>query len=126
MNVNQINTLVLAYIGDSVYELNVRDYLVKKGINKVNDLQTASKNYVSAKNQALYLSKLLENNILEQDEIDVVKRARNTKVNSKPKNTDIITYKHATALEALIGYLYLDNKKQRMVILIDYILEACQ
>lgn len=123
MNTNQINSLVLAYIGDSIYEFNVREFLIKKGINNVNDLQSEAKKYVSAKSQSQYLSLIIEKKILVENEIDIVKRARNSKINSHPKNTDIITYKYATGLEALIGYLYLNGKYERINIIMNIIFE---
>ncbi len=123
MQINQINTLVLAYIGDSVYELLVREYLVSKKINNVNQLQQEAKKYVSAKNQSNYLKEIISEGILSDIEIDIVKRARNSKINSHPRNTDVITYKHATGLEALIGYLYLENKKDRINEIMSYIIK---
>lgn len=123
MNLNQINPLVFAYLGDSIYELNIRIYLISKGISNVNDLQKTAKNFVSAKKQSLFLNELMNQNMLNEEEISVVKRARNTKTNSHPKNTDIITYKYATALEALIGYLYLSNNKKRIEEIIEFILK---
>jgi len=118
-----MNSLVLAYLGDSVYELYVRAYLVNKKIGKVNDLQKEAVKYVSAKAQEEYLLKLIDNNILTENEIDIVKRARNHKNNHKPKYSSIITYKNATGLEALIGYLYLNDKKIRIDDIMDYIFE---
>lgn len=123
MKTNQVNTLVLAYIGDSIYELFVREHLISKGINNVNDLQKEAKKYVTAKNQSVYLDKIISNNLLTESEIDIVKRARNSKVKSHPKNTDIITYKYATGLEALIGHLYLEEKKDRINEIMKNILE---
>ncbi len=105
MNVLEINILVLAYLGDTIYENYVRKYLILKGISNVNDLQTASISYVSAKAQAFFLTKLLEENFFTVEEVTIIKRARNYKSNSHPKNCDILTYKHATGLEAVIGYL---------------------
>lgn len=105
MDVNNINILVLAYLGDTIYENYVRRYLINKGIGNVNDLQSESIKYVSAKNQAAYLLELIESNFFTEEEIDVIKRARNYKNNSHPKNCDVVTYKYATGLEALIGYL---------------------
>ena len=124
MNTDTINSLVLAYLGDSVYELLIREHFIKTGINKVNNLQTKVTNYVSAKAQAKYINYLMENNILTSDEIDVVKKGRNAKVFSHPKNTDILTYKWATALECLFGYLYVIEDKERINELIKIILEA--
>ena len=106
-----MNNLVLAYLGDAIYELYVREFLVNNGLCKVKDLQKKSVDYVSAYNQAKIVDKLLNNNFLSDDEIDIVKRARNAHSHAS-KTTDIITYKKATGLEALIGYLYINNKKR--------------
>ena len=109
-----INVITLAYLGDAVYEVYVRDYLIKKGIAKVEELQKEAINLVSAKSQNKILDYLINNNILNEDEKDIVKRGRNYKRDSHPKNTDIITYKMATGFETLIGYLYLENKIDRL------------
>lgn len=122
MNVLEINVLVLAYLGDTIYEDYIRKYLIGLGINNVNQLQKKSIEYVSAKSQACFLKKLMDNNFLNEEEIDVFKRARNYKSNSHPKNCDIITYKNATGLEAIIGYLELINKRDRINEIIDYII----
>lgn len=114
MNVLEINILVLAYLGDTIYEDYVRRYLIKKKIGNVNDLQKESINYVSAVNQAQFLKKMLDEEFFTEEEINVIRRARNYKSNSHPKNCDIVTYKHATALEALIGYLDLTENKERI------------
>ena len=124
MNVLEINILVLAYLGDTIYENYVRRYLIYKGIGNVNDLQKKSVEYVSAKAQANFLSQLIETNYLTEDELTVVKRARNYKSNHHPKNCDIITYKHATGLEALIGYLDLTGKNSRIDEIMNKILEG--
>lgn len=122
MNVLEINVLVLAYLGDTIYEDYIRKYLIFLGINNVNELQKKSVDYVSAKSQACFLKKLMDNSFLNEDEIDVFKRARNYKSNSHPKNCDIITYKNATGLEAIIGYLELSNKRDRINEIMDYII----
>ena len=114
MDIRCINSLVLAYLGDAVYEEYIRMYLINKGINKVNDLQKESINYVSARRQAYFLDKMLLLSFLNDDEIDVVKRARNAKSHSNPKGCSVIEYKKATAIEALIGYLKLENKENRI------------
>jgi len=116
------NMLQLAYIGDCVYELYIRKYLIEKGIVKVKELQSESIKYVSAKSQSNYLKQMLEDNLLTEEEINIVKCARNHKSNHKPKNCDITTYKWATGLEALIGYLYLDNKIDRIEEIINFII----
>lgn len=108
------NVLTLAYLGDAVYELAIRTYLLEQGIVKVNELQKQAIPFVSAKGQASYLVKLLELDFLTEEEKDIVFRARNHKGSRHPKNTDIITYKYATGFEALIGYLYLEHKQERI------------
>ena len=122
MNPQEINVITLAYLGDSVYEVYIRDYLIHKGIAKVEQLQLEAINYVSAKSQARILNKLIDNNFLKDNEIEIVKRGRNYNRLSHPKNTDIITYKMATGFETLIGYLYIDNNKERINEIINYIL----
>lgn len=122
MNIKEINVLVLAYLGDTIYEDYIREYLINLGINNVNDLQKNSIKYVSAKGQAKYLKDLMQIEFFTEEEIDVIKRARNHKNNSHPKNCDIVTYKYATAFEALIGYLKLQNKIERIEEIINKIL----
>ncbi len=108
-----MNNLVLAYLGDAVYELYIREYLIKKKYGKVNDLQNESMKYVTAKNQRVYLEKMLASNFLTEAEIEIVKRGRNMDSHSK-KNVDIVTYKWATGLECLIGKLKIDNNIKRI------------
>ena len=122
MKLEQVNSLVLAYLGDTIYEDYIRLYLISQGINNVKDLQRESVNYVSAKNQAKFLKMLIDDNFFNEEELVIIKRARNHKGCSHPKNCDIITYKHATALEALIGYLKLNNNERRIEEIINKIL----
>ncbi len=122
MNVLEINVLVLAYLGDTIYENFVRRYLINRGIGNVNDLQKEAVTYVSAKAQASYLKKMMDVCFLSEEELDVVRRARNYKTTSHPKNCDIITYKYATGLEALIGYLNLKCENERIGEIMKFIL----
>ena len=122
MQTREINVLVLAYLGDGIYENYIRRYLIEKGIANVNDLQKESINYVSAKGQAAFLNKMLDDGFLSEEEITIVKRARNYKTTSHPKNCDIVTYKYATGLESLIGYLELENNKERIDEIMNFIL----
>lgn len=122
MNINEINAGSLAYVGDAIYELIIRKYLISIKLNNVNKLQNEAIKYVSAKAQAKFLDKIIDANILTNEELSTVSRARNYKPNSKPKNTDIKTYKKATALEALFGMLYLSNNKDRLEIIAKEIL----
>jgi len=107
-----MNSLTLAYIGDAIYELYIREHLINKGIVKVNELQKEAIKYVSAANQSNILHALLDKNFFNSKELDIIGRARNHKGTRHPKNTDVITYKHATAFEAIIGYLYLEDKER--------------
>ena len=122
MKIEQINVLVLAYLGDTIYEDYIRLYLINKGINNVNDLQKESINFVSAKNQAKFLKMLIDDNFFNEDELSIIRRARNHKGSAHPKGCDIVTYKHATALEALIGYLKLQNNNERIEEIINKII----
>lgn len=117
------NSLALAYIGDAIYEVYIREHLLNQGLEKVNKLQRDATKYVSARGQADYLKMLINDNFLTEDELALVTRARNHKTNSHPKNTDIITYKNATGLEALIGCLYLEKKYDRIDEIMNYIKE---
>ena len=121
MNVLEVNVLVLAYLGDTIYENYVRKHLILKGIGNVNQLQKEAVSFVSAKQQAFFLSKMMEDGFLTDCELDVVKRARNYKTISHPKSCDIVTYKYATGLEALIGYLDLLNQKERILEIMNFI-----
>jgi len=123
MNVLEINVLVLAYLGDTIYENYVRKFLILKGISNVNDLQHEAVSYVSAKNQSKFLQDMIDQGFLQEEEMDVVRRARNYKTTSHPKNCDIITYKYATGLEALIGYLELISCRERIDEIMNFILK---
>ena len=125
MNVLEINVLVLAYLGDTIYENYVRRFLIDKGISNVNNLQTESIKYVSAKAQSSFLKDMINNDFFTEEELNVIKRARNYKSNSHPKNTDVVTYKHATSLEAVIGYLDMINNRARIDEIMKWILGEC-
>ena len=118
------NVLSLAYIGDAVYSVYIREYLINKGICKVDKLQKESVNYVSAKAQAKFIESMINGNFLREDELDIFYRARNHKGTRHPKNTDIITYKYSTGFEAVIGYLYMNHNINRLNEFINYILEV--
>lgn len=124
MGTNEINILSLAYLGDAVYELKIREYLLSTGNFKVNKFQTMAMNYVTAKSQCKFINYMIDNNILTEEELDYVKRGRNANTYSHPKNTDIVTYKWATGFECLFGYLYLEKKEDRIQELINIILEV--
>ena len=110
-DIAMLSPLQLAYIGDAVYELLVRTYLLKKGLT-VKELHKATIKYVKAEAQANIVH-ILED-VLTDYEQTVVKKGRNAKTNTVPKNANMIDYKYATGLEALFGYLYLTCQDKRI------------
>lgn len=113
---NEQGSLTLAYVGDAVYELYIRAHIVSKG-GRPNALHKKSISYVSAKAQARIIHYLLPN--LTEEETNIVKRGRNAKSYTTPKNANVIDYRYSTAFEALIGYLYLSGKIERIEELIN-------
>lgn len=121
MNIEDIDVvnyspLVLAYIGDSIYEIVIRTYVVTKGNTQVNKLHKRSSGYVKAHSQAVIVMSLMEE--LTEEEISIYKRGRNAKSATMAKNATIADYKKATGFEALMGYLYLNKQTDRMLELI--------
>lgn len=114
MHINVVNTpnLTLAYMGDVVYELFIREKLVRSGKAKVNDLHKTAIRYVRAEAQAEVL-RAIESSF-DPDEQAVVRRGRNAKSGRPPKNADLMDYRLATAFEALLGYLYLSGRTERL------------
>lgn len=110
--VNQMNMLALAHVGDAVYELLVRSMLCSAKNAPVMQLHRLTVQRVRAEAQAEAVGKLLP--LLTEEELAVYKRGRNTKVNSAPHHADIAQYHAATGLEALFGWLYLQGKTERI------------
>ena len=104
--------LALAYIGDAVWEILVREHLLCLGEMKPDRLHRYSTRYVKAKAQADVLHHVQE--LLNEEELAVMKRGRNAKSGSVPKNAELIDYRHATGFEALLGYLYLQRRYERV------------
>lgn len=111
-NLAYMNTTVLAFLGDSVYETYVRNHVISKGQVNADLLHRAAVRFVRAEAQADALKAVMEE--LTEEEQGLVKRARNKKISTKPKNADPVVYKLATAFEALIGFLYLSKRQDRM------------
>ncbi len=105
-------SLTCAFVGDGVYELLVREYLVKYDGRRVGDLNKSKVDMVCAKAQSDAAFKLIPH--LNEEELAVYKRGRNVGVNSVPKNATLKDYHTATGLETLFGYLYLSDKKDRV------------
>lgn len=117
MDIREVNVKTLAYIGDVVYELYVREHVISNSHEQVNKLHKKTIKYVSAKAQAHIVECIEEE--LKDDEKDVLRRGRNAGANTVPKNTDVVTYKIATGFEALIGYLYLKKDQERLEYIIN-------
>lgn len=107
-----LNTTALAFLGDAVYETFIRSRVLETGEIHADMLHRKAVRYVRAESQARALRKLLP--MLTEEEMALVKRARNRKSASKPKNADPVAYKLATAFEALVGYLYLSHQEERL------------
>lgn len=118
LNVREYSPLALAYIGDAVYEVMIRTVVIGMGNSRVNKYHQATKEFVQAKGQVTFYNHIKE--VLTEKEEDIFKRGRNAKSSSSAKNTDILTYRHATGLEALIGYLYIDGDIERILELMNY------
>lgn len=112
LEINMMSPLVWAYIGDAVYEMHIRTYLINTTNLKPNKLHIESIKYVKAKAQADILNRIYDD--LTDEEKDIVRRTRNTENHHLPKNAELKDYMYATAFEGLIGYLFLMNKKDRL------------
>lgn len=121
IEVNKMSPLVWAYIGDSVFEMYIRSKMIQKGIPNNTKLHKNTTMYVKASAQAKMIEIL--KSILSEEEMAIVKRARNADSNTIPKNSSVIEYKNATSLEGLIGYLFLIGKKERLIYILDYIFD---
>ncbi|MFT2202820.1 Mini-ribonuclease 3 [Staphylococcus chromogenes] len=126
MNAKLLNPLSLAYVGDAVLDQHVRTYIILKLQSKPNRLHQEAKRFVSAKSQAVTLETLIETKWFTEEETDILKRGRNAKSYTKAKNTDIQTYRKSSALEAVIGFLYLEGQTERLHTLLDYIVKLVE
>jgi ribonuclease III family protein len=114
VDAKMLNSLALAYIGDAVYETYIRHHLIQKGAVKPNLLHKKATSFVAAKAQNKIIHFFLESDWLSEEESAVVRRGRNAKSGTVPKNTYVQTYRYSTAFEALMGFLYLSGRIERM------------
>lgn len=126
INAKLLNPLSLAYVGDAVLDQHVRTYIILKLQSKPNRLHQEAKRFVSAKSQAITLETLIETKWFTEEETDILKRGRNAKSYTKAKNTDIQTYRKSSALEAVIGFLYLEGQTERLHTLLDHIVKLVE
>lgn len=113
---SQYSPLALAYLGDAVYELIVRERVLAEGNRQVNKLHKESTKYVNAAAQAELIMRIEDK--LTDEEKAIYKRGRNANAHAAPKNQDVIAYRKSTGFEALIGWLYLRNDMDRIMELI--------
>ena len=119
LNPNEYSPLVLAYIGDAVYELFIRSKLIGAANAQTSELHKKTIFFVCAESQfhAFYAVE----SMLTEEEMSVLKRGRNAKSQTTPKNADVTHYRYATGMEALMGYLYIKGEKERIDILMEVI-----
>ena len=122
IDVRTLSPVVLAFIGDSVYDLVIRTIVIEKGNAPVNHMHKQCSNFVKAPAQAKLYNKIKDD--LTPDEMRIFKRGRNTKTKTQAKNVSKSSYRVATGLESLIGYLYLTNSFPRVLELIKLGLEG--
>ncbi len=111
MNIKEISTEALAYLGDSVIELRVRELLVKRGISGSGNLNKASLSFVKAGAQAEAMNRLLE--VLSDEETAIYKRGRNMSGGNVPKSATMSEYRTATGMEVLFGHLHITGQNER-------------
>lgn len=115
-DLNSYSPLVLAYIGDAVYELVLRTLVVGRGNQQVNKMHRETSRYAKAQAQSEMMDTILP--LLTEEEKDIYRRGRNAKSYTTAKNASVNDYRRATGFEALMGYLYLSGQTSRLVELI--------
>ena len=126
VDVNLINGIALAFEGDAIYSTYIRKHLIFQGLTKPNQLHRKATHYVSAKAQAMLITKLLEAQLLTEKEEDIYRRGRNANSHTKAKNTDVITYKMSTGFEAVMGYLHMTEDIARLEELIAWCIDEVE
>ncbi|WP_105614047.1 Mini-ribonuclease 3 [Vallitalea okinawensis] len=124
VNTRQYSPLVLAFMGDSIYDLIIRTKVVAKANAPVNKLHSECRTYVKASAQAVIVKGIMDK--LTDEEVAVFKRGRNAKSASVPKNANLMDYKNATGFEALLGYLYLEGRMERIFEIINFGIEGLE
>jgi ribonuclease-3 family protein len=124
VNVNAYSPLTLAYIGDCVYDLIIKNMMVSQGNKQVNKLHKETSSLVQASSQSLIMRAIQEH--LTEEEHVIYKRGRNAKSVSPAKNQSITDYRRATGFEALLGYLYLKKEWKRLIDLVKIGLDSLE
>lgn len=126
VDVNLINGIALAFVGDAVYSYYIRRHLIFQGQTKPNKLHYLATKYVSAKAQASLIQAMLEAQLLTEKEKDIYKRGRNTNSHTKAKNADVVTYRMSTGFEAIMGYLDMTGQTERLELLIQWCIKQVE
>lgn len=121
LNIKEANSLVLAYLGDSVWELNVRSYFINRGYN-IHNLNKRVKQFVNAKVQSKILNSIKDE--IDEKYIGTVKRAKNSNIKTFPKSCTVNEYREATAFEALIGAMFIEGDTESIENIIKRFLEG--
>ena len=108
----QLNPVALAFLGDTVYSLYVRERLATSGCGKVSQLQKVAAQVVSAKGQSAFLDKLIP--LFTEEEAEIFRRGKNAKKGTKSKSASALEYNRSTGFEAVLGYLYLIGESERI------------
>ena len=122
----QLYGIALAYLGDAAYEVYIRQHLLTKGISKPTKLQHIATHYVSAKAQAALIDLMKEDELLSDEEWSYFKRGRNANSHTHAKNTSVMTYRISTGFEAVMGYLKLAGKEERLAELAQWCIEQVE
>ena len=122
----QLNGIALAYLWDAAYEVYIRQHLLTKGISKPTKLQHIATHYVSAKAQAALIDLMKEDELLSDEEWSYFKRGRNANSHTHAKNTSVMTYRISTGFEAVMGYLKLAGKEERLAELAQWCIEQVE
>lgn len=116
----------LAYIGDAIYEIKIREHLLQTGYQDVNILHKYAVKFTSGESQALIIDYLIKNELVTEEEISYFKRGRNSSHSKNRRSISVISYKKATGFEAMIGYLYLSKQYDRLDSLMEKIIKIVE
>lgn len=122
----QVNGIALAYLGDAVYEVYIREHLIDKGLTKPTKLHHLATHFVSAKAQSALITLMQTDQLLTDEEWEFFKRGRNANSHTHAKNTSVLTYRISTGFEALMGYLKLSQQDQRLEQLANWCIEQVE
>ena len=107
-----INPITLAFLGDAVYSLRIREKLIARKSGTPSEMQRIASKLVSARGQSAFLTQVLP--LLTEEEAEIYRRGRNAKKTTKSKNADAVDYNRSTGFEAVLGYLYLIGAEERI------------